>query len=74
MAELEIPPFIWIKCCFLHIIVRVKYLMHFPQHLECDNSAPADNAYDEMICAGCMREHNFLWKYATKHAGYFYDT
>ncbi|XP_011050924.1 PREDICTED: putative E3 ubiquitin-protein ligase UBR7 isoform X2 [Acromyrmex echinatior] len=38
------------------------------KHLECDNNAPADNAYDEMICAGCMKKHNFLWKYATKHA------
>lgn len=38
------------------------------KHLECDNNAPADNAYDEMICAGCMREYNFLWKYATKYA------
>jgi hypothetical protein len=37
--------------------------------LECDNGAPAYNVYDEMICAGCMREHNFLWKYAPKYAG-----
>lgn len=41
----------------------------FPQHLECDNGIPADNAYDEMICAGCMKQHNFLWKYASKYAG-----
>lgn len=37
------------------------------KHLECDDGVPADNAYHEMICAGCMREHNFLWNYAPKY-------
>ncbi|XP_020292145.1 putative E3 ubiquitin-protein ligase UBR7 [Pseudomyrmex gracilis] len=38
------------------------------KHLELDDGVPADNTYDEMICAGCMREHSFLWKYASKYA------
>ncbi|RLU21895.1 hypothetical protein DMN91_006272 [Ooceraea biroi] len=38
------------------------------KHLECDNGVPAYNTYDEMICAGCMRKHNFLWRYASKYA------
>lgn len=38
------------------------------KHLECENGIPGDNSYDEMICAGCMRQHNFLWKYASKYA------
>lgn len=38
------------------------------KHLECEKAVPGDNAYDEMICAGCMRTHEFLWRYARKHA------
>lgn len=30
---------------------------------------PADAAYDEMICAGCMRQNDFLWNYAKKYTG-----
>lgn len=32
---------------------------------------PADAAYDEMICAGCMRQNDFLWNYAKKYTGIF---
>lgn len=38
------------------------------KHLECEKGVPADGAYDEMICAGCMKMHDFLWRYADKHA------
>lgn len=38
------------------------------KHLEFDDGIPADNTYDEMTCASCMREHNFLWRYAAKYA------
>ncbi|EFN87245.1 putative E3 ubiquitin-protein ligase UBR7 isoform X2 [Harpegnathos saltator] len=37
------------------------------KHLEVD-SVPAEDTYDEVICARCMREHNFLWRYAAKYA------
>lgn len=30
---------------------------------------PADGAYDEMICAGCMKKNDFLWNYANKYTG-----
>ncbi|XP_066586992.1 putative E3 ubiquitin-protein ligase UBR7 [Prorops nasuta] len=38
------------------------------KHLECGNNVPEDDDYDEMICAGCMKNHSFLWHYAAKHA------
>lgn len=38
------------------------------KHLGCEKPIPADNAYDEMICAGCMKTHDFLWRYARKNA------
>lgn len=38
------------------------------KHLECEKGIPADDAYDEMICAGCMRQNEFLWIYASKYA------
>lgn len=38
------------------------------KHLECEKEMPADSAYDEMICAGCMRNNDFLWNYARKYA------
>ncbi|KAG7211107.1 hypothetical protein KM043_010434 [Ampulex compressa] len=38
------------------------------KHLGCEHGAPEDNAYDEMTCAGCMRAHNFLWRYAPRYA------
>lgn len=37
------------------------------KHLECEKEMPADAAYDEMICAGCMRQNDFLWNYAKKY-------
>ncbi|XP_012165058.1 putative E3 ubiquitin-protein ligase UBR7 isoform X1 [Bombus terrestris] len=37
------------------------------KHLECEKEMPADDAYDEMICAGCMKKNDFLWNYANKH-------
>ncbi|CAL7943977.1 unnamed protein product [Xylocopa violacea] len=40
------------------------------KHLECEKEMPADGAYDEMICAGCMRKNDFLWNYATKYAAF----
>ncbi|XP_053970701.1 putative E3 ubiquitin-protein ligase UBR7 [Hylaeus volcanicus] len=36
-------------------------------HLECEEGMPVDGAYDEMICAGCMRKNEFLWNYAAKY-------
>lgn len=40
------------------------------KHLECEKEMPADGAYDEMICAGCMKKNDFLWNYAGKHAAF----
>ncbi|XP_033354693.1 putative E3 ubiquitin-protein ligase UBR7 isoform X2 [Bombus vosnesenskii] len=37
------------------------------KHLECEKEMPADGAYDEMICAGCMKKNDFLWNYANKY-------
>ncbi|XP_078042398.1 putative E3 ubiquitin-protein ligase UBR7 [Augochlora pura] len=37
-------------------------------HLESEKSMPKDEAYDEMICADCMRKNSFLWNYASKYA------
>ena len=37
------------------------------QHLECPEGTPSENAFDEMVCAGCMRKHEFLWRYAPKN-------
>lgn len=36
-------------------------------HLECKN-IPGDDAYEEMVCASCMKKHDFLWRYATKYS------
>ncbi|XP_031828089.1 putative E3 ubiquitin-protein ligase UBR7 [Nomia melanderi] len=37
-------------------------------HLESERGMPMDGAYDEMICANCMRRNSFLWNYASKYA------
>ncbi|XP_014207372.1 putative E3 ubiquitin-protein ligase UBR7 [Copidosoma floridanum] len=39
------------------------------KHLDNDTkSLPEDDEYSEMICSGCMKEHDFLWRYATKYS------
>ncbi|XP_058808215.1 putative E3 ubiquitin-protein ligase UBR7 [Phymastichus coffea] len=38
------------------------------QHLGNGDDLPKDNDYSEMICAGCMKSHDFLWRYATKYS------
>ena len=45
-------------------------MLNIFQHLGNNNdSLPNDNDYSEMICAGCMKSHEFLWRYATKYSG-----
>lgn len=38
------------------------------QHLECPEGTPQDNSFDEVVCAGCMKKHDFLWRYAPKYS------
>ncbi|XP_043287185.1 putative E3 ubiquitin-protein ligase UBR7 [Venturia canescens] len=38
------------------------------KHLECPEGTPQDNSFDEVVCAGCMRKHEFLWRYAPKYS------
>ncbi|CAK9798399.1 Putative E3 ubiquitin-protein ligase UBR7 [Anthophora quadrimaculata] len=40
------------------------------KHLECEKEMPADGAYNEMICAECMRKNDFLWNYANKYTAF----
>lgn len=37
------------------------------KHLECKD-IPGDDAYEELVCAGCMKKHDFLWRYAAKYS------
>ncbi|OXU29116.1 hypothetical protein TSAR_004900 [Trichomalopsis sarcophagae] len=38
------------------------------KHLGDSDNLPGDNDYSEMICAGCMKAHEFLWRYATMYS------
>ncbi|XP_011495508.1 PREDICTED: putative E3 ubiquitin-protein ligase UBR7 [Ceratosolen solmsi marchali] len=38
------------------------------KHLGNGENLPNDNDYSEMICAGCMKSHEFLWRYAIKYS------
>lgn len=40
------------------------------RHLECEKGVPTDEAYEEMICFGCMNKNDFLWNYASKYTAF----
>ncbi|KAJ8668717.1 hypothetical protein QAD02_010380 [Eretmocerus hayati] len=38
------------------------------RHLGNGDNLPNDDDYSEMICSGCMKSHEFLWRYALKYS------
>ncbi|XP_012279245.1 putative E3 ubiquitin-protein ligase UBR7 [Orussus abietinus] len=38
------------------------------KHLDIEEGPPDYDDYDEMVCTGCMKKHDFLWKYAASHS------
>ncbi|KAK0181057.1 hypothetical protein PV327_003374 [Microctonus hyperodae] len=38
------------------------------KHLNCNNGIPDDNSYEEVICSDCMKQHEFLWRYAPQYS------
>ncbi|XP_063986306.1 putative E3 ubiquitin-protein ligase UBR7 [Diachasmimorpha longicaudata] len=38
------------------------------KHLNCKDEIPEENAYEEVVCSGCMGQHHFLWGYASQYS------